>query len=63
MIAFLSILFIVLFFGSFTAKYFADAVPFLAALSTPLIIVCVVEGLVLAAFVGIKIYNDVRGKK
>ncbi len=63
MIIALLILFIVLFFGSFTANYFAKSVPFLGALATPLIIVCVIVGLILAAFIGIKIYNNIRGKK
>ena len=63
MIIALLILFIVLFIGSFIVQYFAHVVPFLGAIATPLIIICVIVGLILAVFVGIEIYNNVRGKK
>lgn len=63
MIIALLILFIMLFIGSFVVQYFARSVPFLGAIATPLIVICVIVGLILAVFVGIKIYNDVRGKK
>lgn len=59
----LLIIFIPLFIGSFIVQYFAHAVPFLGAITTPLIIICVIVGLILAVFIGIKIYNDVGRKK
>ena len=62
MIVFLTILFIILFIGNFATKYFAAAVPFLGAISTPLIIVCVIIGAILAIFIGIKIYTETRRK-
>lgn len=58
----LLILFALLFIGSFIVQYFAHSVPFLGAIATPLIIICVVVGLILAVFVGIKIYNETRRK-
>lgn len=63
MIIFLTVLFIVLFIGSFIAKYFAHSVPFLGAISTPIIIACVIVGVVWAVFVAIKIINEVKRKK
>lgn len=63
MIIALLIIFIVLFIGSFIVQYFAHSVPFLGAIATPLIIICVIEGLILVIFVGIKIFTDIRGKK
>lgn len=59
----LLLIFIALFIGSFIVQYFAHAVPFLGAIATPLIIICVVVGLLLAIFVGIKIYKDIGHKK
>lgn len=63
MIIFLTILFIILLFGSIAARYFAYAVPFLGAITTPLIIICIVVGAVWVLFIGIRIYNDLKGKK
>lgn len=60
---FFTILLIVLVVGSVTAGFFAPSVPFLGAIYIPLIIICVIIGIVWATFVGIKIYNDVHGKK
>lgn len=63
MIIALLIIFIMLFIGSFVVQYFAHFVPFLGAIATPLIVICVIVGLILAVFVGIKIYTETRGKK
>lgn len=63
MILALIIIFMILFVGNFIVQYFAHAVPLLGAIATPLIIICVIEGLITAAFIGVKIYKDLRGKK
>lgn len=63
MIIFLSILLIVLIVACTAANYYAGAVPFLAALSTPLIIACVVVGVVWLLFLTLEIRNGWKGKK
>ena len=63
MIVFLTLLLIVLIIGRVAAGFFAHAVPFLGAIATPLIVICVIVGLILAVFVGIEIYTEIRGKK
>lgn len=63
MTIFLTVLFIVLIIGSIVVGYFAEAVPFLGTLSIPLIIITVIIGIVWAVFVGIEIYNKLKGKK
>ena len=63
MIVFLTLLLIVLIIGRVAAGFFAHAVPFLAALTLPLTVICVIVGVILTLFIGIEIYNNVRGKK
>lgn len=63
MIIALIIIFGILFISCFITRYFAHAVPFLGAIATPLIIICVVVGVILAVFVSIEIYTKLRGKK
>ena len=63
MITFLTLLLIALIIGRVAAGYFAPAVPFLGALVLPLTVICVIVGVILTLFIGIEIYNNVRGKK
>lgn len=63
MIIFLIILLIALIIGRVAAEYFSTALPFLGALGTTLTVICVIVGLLLCLFIGIEIYNNVKGKK
>lgn len=63
MITFLTLLLIALIIGRIAAGYFAHVVPFLGALTFPLTVICIIIGILLMLFVGIKIYNDIRSKK
>lgn len=63
MIIFLIILLIILIIGRVAAGYFAGSMPFLGALVIPLSVICAGIGVFLAIFLGIEIFNNVRGKK
>ena len=60
MIIFLIVFFALLVAGCATMSYYAPVVPLLGVLLKPLIIVCVVVGVVLVIFVVIEIYNKVK---
>ena len=62
MTAFLLITFFVLLAGTTTMSFYADVVPLLGALTKVFIGITVVEGVIMAVFVGLEIYNKIKKK-
>ncbi len=60
MTVFSIILFIVLVIVRVTVGSYADSVPFLTAYLTPLTWLCVGAGVLMAVFIGIKIYKAIK---
>lgn len=62
----MTLLFIILFVaflgGRVAAGFFADKIPFLAALITPLTWLCVGSGIIMGIFIAISIYKEIRRK-
>ena len=62
MIIFLTLLLIALIIGYTACRFYSDAVPFLAALTTPLLIALIIAAFALAVIAGIKIYKEFKKK-
>ena len=62
MIPFFTIIVLALIAACIITGFYAETVPVLAQLQTPLIAVTVVFGIVLGAFIAIEIYKDMNRK-
>jgi len=62
MTIFLLIAFAVLFTGCWVMGFYAEVVPLLGTLLTPLIIVCVIAGVLALIFTAVELRNKIKGK-
>ncbi len=60
---FFTILFVILLIGAVITNCFAGYAPFLGKLSTALMWLTIGVGVVMAVFIGLKIYKDIKGKR